>query len=222
MIKKIIVLVCMVICISITACSSTGSDKILEEVFKGYNACIKEYVESSEYDISDKVRYTLAYINDDDIPELVLSEGDSHASGVRVYFYDSDQKKVIDNGERYGNNGGFSYFEKKNLIYDYYFGNGGYGNVCFCSIGSETDFKVTRSKWFTSWVDEEGGSHYAIDFEEVDEEVYEKTYAAEAPEFVEDEIKILEREDMKGDYQTCMGENSIDFLYMVINRNEFK
>lgn len=60
------------------------------------------YQRVSEYDISDKVRYTLTYVNDDDIPEFVLSEGDSHAVGVRVYFYDFDQKKVIDNGERYG------------------------------------------------------------------------------------------------------------------------
>ena len=141
--KTLLSIIMLGIFLFLTGCTDKATDEKLEEAFTAYIQCIKDYVNNAEYDVSDMIKYTLVYINDDSIPELAISEGDSHTTGVRVYFYDFDRKKTVDTGESYGENGGFDYYDRKNMIYDHYFGNGGYGNTCFCSIG--TDYKVTRS-----------------------------------------------------------------------------
>ena len=211
-----IVLLC--ICLIMTGCSDKEQDnKKLEEAFQGYIQCIKDYVDTAEYDVKERIRYTLIYINDDDVPELAISEGESHAAGVRVFFYDFESKNVVDTGERYGENGGFYYYDRKNMIYDYYFGNGGYANVCFCKIGS--DYKLTRSRWFVYYGGGNGDPRYWIDFEEVSPEEYDKAYREDVPEFVDDDIIRVDRENMKGNYQTCCSENAIRVFYEILERS---
>ncbi len=214
--KTIMSLVMLSICFLMTACSSKEQEKKLEEVFEAYIQCIKGYVNNAEYDVADRIRYTLVYINEDDIPDLAISEGNAHASGVRVYFYNFDQKETVDTGERYGENGGFDYYERKSLIYDYYYGNGGYSNICFCKIN--LDYKVTRSRWFIYYGGGYGGPQYAIDSEEVSEKEYEKAYKEDAPEFVDDDIIRVDRDGMKGDYQICCSENVINAFYDILER----
>ncbi len=208
--------VLLLICLMSTGCSGNNLDKKLEEAFEAYIQCIKDYVNNAEYNMADRIRYTLVYINEDNIPELAISEGDAHASGVRVYFYDFDLKKTVDTGERYGENGGFAYFERKNMIYDYYFGNGGFGNACFCKI--DFDYIVTRSRWFTYHGDIDGNNYYWIDFEDASKDEYEKAYQEDAPVFENDEIVRVDREDMEGDYQTCCSENAIGLFYEIFEK----
>lgn len=216
--KKILLAMALLCaCLFMTECLGKEQDnKKLEEVFEAYIQCIKDYVNNAEFDVADRIKYTLVYINDDDIPELAISEGDAHASGVRVYFYDFDRKETVDTGERYGENGGFDYYDGKNMIYDYYFGNGGFGNVCFCSI---SEYKATRSRWFTYYCDTSGKKHYWIDFEEVSKDEYDKAYQEDAPEFVDDIIRV-ERDDMKGDYQTCCGKNALTLFFNIMDSHE--
>ena len=208
----------LLVCLLSTGCSEGRLDGRLEEPFNAYIQAIKDYVGSSEYDVSGDIRYTLAYIDGDEIPELILSESSSHASGVRIYFYDFEQKKVVDLGDRFGELGGFSYYEKKSTIYDYYFGNGGYGNICFCKIGQ--DYRVSRSRYFTYYRDEKVTSHYYIDFAEVTQGEYDKAFAEDAPGFVEDKTITIEREDMVGDYRTCCSEDAVEFFFQILKRKE--
>lgn len=214
--KKVILLIVLLsICLSITGCSGKERDnKKFEEVFEAYIQCIKDYVSNTEYDAADRIRYTLVYINEDDIPELAISEGNSHASGVRVYFYDFDRRETVDTGERYGENGGFDYYDRKSMIYDYYFGNGGFGNVCFCNI---SEYKATRSRWFTYYGDTSGKDHYWIDFEEVSKEEYEKAYQEDTLGFADADIVRVGREDMEGTYQNCNGENAVKSFFEIMD-----
>ena len=213
--KKLVVEIVLLASLMLVGCSGNKRDKELREVFDAYVQGIKDYVQSSEYDVSGQIRYTLAYIDgDDDIPEMVLSEGSAHTSGVRIFFYDPVQKKAVDSGERYGELGGFSYYEKKSTIYDFVFGNGGYGNVSFCKI---TPNKVTRSPYFTYYCDADDVSHYYIDFTEVSQDDYDEKYAKYAPEFANEEPVTVERADMKGDYQACCSEDTVELFFEMMD-----
>ena len=204
----------------LTGCSGDNLDKKLEEAFEGYIGYIKDFVTNSEYDIADRIKYTLAYIDNDEIPELVISTGEAHASGVRICFYDYENKRVADTGENFCQNGDFdSYYERKSCIFDYYFGNGGYFNVCFARIGSGPDYKVTRSRYFTECselVDNNWKNHYYIDFEEVTKEEYDKAYFEDAPEFVKQDIVTITREDMQGNYQMCCNQYAKSLFYDIL------
>lgn len=204
------------VCYFMIGCSEKELDKKLEETFEAYIQCIKDYVSHAEYDASDSIRYTLVYINDDNIPELAISEGNSHAAGVRIYYYDFNQKKVIDTGDRYGENGGFSYYNRKSMIYDHYFGNGGYDNACFCYFGS--DYKVTRGRWFTSYSDEKS-LHYWIDFEETSKEEYDKAYTEDAQKLADQDMISVVREDMMGNYQICCSKDAIIIFCQMLNES---
>ena len=215
--KNLIFIGLLLICLLSTGCSGDKQDERLEEAFEAYVQAIKDYVTDSENFVAEQIKYSLAYINDDDIPELILSTGISHAAGVRIYFYDFDQKKVVDTGERYGENGDFeSFYERKSTIFDWYFGNGGYGNFSFCEIGA--DYKLAkRSRFFTTYSDTDGNPHYYIDFKEVSEEEYEKIYKEEAPSFADQQEKLsIYREDMPGDYQTCCSEDAVKLFFKMV------
>ena len=221
--KKATVFLALIMCALIVGCSDNDLDKNIEEAFKGYVQYIKEFVDDSEFDISNQVRYTLAFIDDDDIPELVISTGQAHASGIKICFYDNDNKRVVDTGENFCQNGDFeSYYERKSCIYDYYFGNGGYFSVRFCRIGNAPDYKVTQSRYFTEWSDSEWNSHYAIDFEEVSKEEYYKAYTEDAPEFVKQDTITIKREDMQGDYQDCCSEDAMELFFQMLQEMKIK
>lgn len=63
----------------------------------------------------------LALIDDDNTPELLLIEDNSHASGVKVYTY--YQGSVVELGE-FGSFGSMQYVEKGGMIFSGYSGMG--------------------------------------------------------------------------------------------------
>lgn len=85
-----------------------------------YRRFLEEYVEK-ENEYAHRARMMLALIDDDNTPELLLIEDNSHASGVKVYTY--YQGSVIELGE-FGSFGSMQYVEKGGMIFSGYSGMG--------------------------------------------------------------------------------------------------
>ncbi len=89
-------------------------DRNLNDIFK----------RQKEMGISAQPHFQAAYIDGDDIPELLVSYGDFHSSGICVYRYDPETGEVSYLGE-FGSFGGFSYRYKSGIMESTY-GNHGY------------------------------------------------------------------------------------------------
>lgn len=109
-------------------------------------------------------RFALAYIDNDGIPELVVSEGDAHASACILFTY-RDGKAV--NLGPFGGYGTLTYYEKGGVIVDGYGNNGHFieavytleNGVAALAFEGETQAEV-------------GGEVYFIDGIEVSEKEY--------------------------------------------------
>lgn len=84
-----------------------------------YQRFLEAYVEENKY--AHWARVMLALIDDDNVPELILIEDNSHASGVKVYKY--YQKSVVELGE-FGSFGSMQYVERGGRIFSGYSGMG--------------------------------------------------------------------------------------------------
>ena len=68
-------------------------------------------------------RFALSYIDEDEIPELFIFDGDFHFSAPEIYTYVNG---TIINLGRYGSNGSVTVAKKQNLLCSFY---GGMGNM---------------------------------------------------------------------------------------------
>lgn len=68
-------------------------------------------------------RFTLAYIDDDDIPELLVLDGDYHGAGVEIVKYDSTDStaRKIDS---FGSWGSMNYLPGQSAIFSFWMGQG--------------------------------------------------------------------------------------------------
>lgn len=72
--------------------------------------------------------YKLAYIDADEVPELLIIGNDCHACGPEIFTYrEGEVKPVLNENEynSYGSNGSMSYAEKTGLFYGYFSGMDG-------------------------------------------------------------------------------------------------
>ncbi|MDE5597401.1 MAG: hypothetical protein K2J04_06175 [Lachnospiraceae bacterium] len=103
--------------------SGKGAEQTVEDngssYMKAYWQFLESYVEESEY--AQWARVTLAFIDDDNVPELLLIEDNSHPTGVKVYTY--YQESVIELGE-FGSFGSMQYVEKGGMIFSGWSGMG--------------------------------------------------------------------------------------------------
>ena len=106
----------------VTVKRSTSSKKV---ALRAYYNFLKSYKLTSD----SSCGFNLAYINNDNIPELLVFDNDCHAAGGKVYAYISGKVKYI--GE-FGQWGGFEYQEKKGTI---------------CSTWSRANSYTTYYKW---------------------------------------------------------------------------
>lgn len=86
---------------------------------KAYRQFLEAYLKESKY--TQWARVTLAFIDDDNVPELLLIEDNSHAAGVKVYTY--SQESVIDLGV-FGSMGSMQYVERGGMILSGFTGMG--------------------------------------------------------------------------------------------------
>ncbi len=86
---------------------------------EAYRRFLEAYMEESEF--TQFARVTLALIDDDNVPELILIEDNSHAAGVKVYTY--YQKSMAELGE-FGSSGWMQYAERGGMILSGFTGHG--------------------------------------------------------------------------------------------------
>lgn len=111
----------------------TDKSGVLEETTV---ALYYEFLKNKEYQqdfyIPQQVRYTLVYLDGDDIPELLLAEGDTHADRIGVYYYDFKTKEVTFLSS-FSSFGKISYIPKKSTVISSY-GNHGYYHFVYSVI----------------------------------------------------------------------------------------
>lgn len=145
----------------------------MEQVMEFYTDYLKNlYPQGSE--TASNVRYYLAWINEDSIPELVYMEGNYHFAGVHVCICDKNGT-VSDIGE-FGEYGNFAYKQKKGNILSFYMNSG----VYFLDFYSLKGMSIMDDRYFEvdEGSSEDESTHYYIDGDEVDEEEYYKIYKA--------------------------------------------
>jgi hypothetical protein len=95
-------------------------------------------------------RVEVGYIDEDGIPELLLSYGDYHVAGVCVYTYDPSDDKPVYIGE-FSSFGRMTYAKKKNRILSSY-GNGGYYTRYYTKIENHRPVLVGCILDDNSWI----------------------------------------------------------------------
>lgn len=141
-----------------------------EEWKAAYENFLKNY-NTSDSDV-DPTCFGFGYIDEDDIPELFITDGTYHMCEVHVYTYYAG--KVCSLGE-FGSNGYFCYAEHKNWVQSYYGGWGSeyttYYSVRYGSVQTEL---MLRSSMDEVQTDGEFLTHYWCNNREVDEAAYFK------------------------------------------------
>ena len=130
------------------------------------------------------VGFRLVYIDDDDVPELLIMEDDSHGAGVRVCTYYHNE--VVEIGE-FGSMGNMFYAEKQGKIHD---GFTGFGEEFFNYYVLEGG-KAEKIGEFHSYPDL-NYDDYSVTLYEIDEEpASEKLYNEKLDEFERDNYETI-------------------------------
>ncbi len=95
---------------------------------QAYLEFLTEYAQNSKDGKGQGARFSLVFVDDNDIPELLLMEDDCHAKGVKVFTYYQDQ--VVELGA-FGSSGLMQYVERAGLIFSHYMGYGESDNEFF-------------------------------------------------------------------------------------------
>ena len=95
---------------------------------QAYLEFLTEYAQNSKDGKGQGARFSLVFVDDNDIPELLLMEDDCHSKGVKVYTYYQDQ--VVELGA-FGSFGLMQYVERAGLIFSHYMGYGESDNEFF-------------------------------------------------------------------------------------------
>ncbi|MDE5932255.1 MAG: hypothetical protein K2H40_07210 [Lachnospiraceae bacterium] len=133
-----------------------------------YRRFLEAYVKENKY--AHWARVVLAFIDDDNIPELLLIEDNSHAAGVKVYTY--DQEAVIELGE-FGSMGSMQYVERGGMIFSG-FTNMGESDAAFFQV-KDREVKLVCS--LMSYQPPDGSPElYEIDGVRVTEEAHNKKW----------------------------------------------
>ena len=105
-------------------------EKTYDEWLDFYKEFIQEHYENWERFTTDNLKYDLFYIDDDNIPEVVIGYGDNHVCGM--YILSTDGNKVYNLG-MHGESGRINYCPRKNLFFVSY-GNQGFFRGLFLTI----------------------------------------------------------------------------------------
>lgn len=141
--------------------------EIPEEVLIAYDQILTQAKDSyrpSAYTFQPAC-YNFVYIDDDDIPELVVATGEAHADSAQLYTYKDGN--VIDLGA-YGGYSQFYYYKRSGLIASY-FSNMGYYGLSVLSLNGGV---VTKLHQYGFEFSNAEYSNYTIDGAAVSEEVF--------------------------------------------------
>lgn len=103
------------------ACKTSNTNTTVEqEVSSEYPAYVQMYLQIINNDDMEKNKFSLIYLDDDDIPELVIFDG--YSSKYSIYtIKDGDIKCLVDSMITVE----MTYYERKNIISTFYRWNGG-------------------------------------------------------------------------------------------------
>lgn len=116
-----------------------------------------------------QAKFGLAYIDKDDIPELILDSGDGHICKVTLYTYYNKQPVLL--GENYGDFGVIGYTPRTGTIIEEVFANGGYYLAKFYAL---TEGTATQEMSFMHDVNQ---VNYTVNDQAVSKEQYDKEWA---------------------------------------------
>lgn len=167
---------------------------------QAYYDYLQEYIASCSPAEKVLLRFGLAFIDEDDIPELLIFPDDCHAAGVRIYTYIDDS--VVEVGE-FGSFGKMQYVEGNGMIFDHYMGQGEAHTYFWRMEGGEAIQVSHMHSWPDNsryWETGEYREFYEIDGRSVTEEVYQSKWGElyDSQEYVligyEDGIPLNETE----------------------------
>lgn len=133
---------------------------------------IQNYIATCTPIVKELLRFNLAFIDADDIPELLLMQTDGHVDGVEVYTYVQDQ--VTQLGE-FGSYGEMEYVERQGLIFSYDSGmDNFYSDFCKLTDGV-VELTCSLHSWLVYSQEEEcyENEFYEIDGSSVTENVFQ-------------------------------------------------
>lgn len=133
-------------------------------------------------------RFALLYLDDDDVPELVVMVGNAHAQGASVYMFQDGEVFSIGS---YGQYGAMLYREKEGLLFHDYDTQ---GNVHSWVYQIEEDHvALLQSYDYSAGIQEEDKSAYWVDGKEVSE----KRYREVADKWGADGYQIIQYDDCR-------------------------
>lgn len=121
--KNLFVYLIMGIAIAISLFEMWNNEKA-KECKEAYDRFLEEQMYNEDFYYPEDVRYEYVFIDKDNIPELLLADGDSHVSRVGLYTYNKKLKQV-DFLASFSSFGEIQYVPKGNTIISQY-GNHGY------------------------------------------------------------------------------------------------
>lgn len=138
-----------------------------------YADVLKEYMNSENY--SENAKFTFAYIDDNDTPELLVSAGKSFAAGVNVYTIKDGEAVLVCVA---GGNGVCAYGEKTGVILNEHSTNGIVNTIVYLLKKGEV-----ATTWEGSAVaDDSGAEEYSSNGETITKEEYTAKYAESVPD----------------------------------------
>ncbi len=140
--------------------TSDSSSDALSKALNKYGAFLTDYLNngksgnksSKKLRGSDGFRFTLVYIDADDIPELALADGEGVSDPVKLYYFDNG--KVLSAGE-YSMYGSMYYVPKKGYIVPMYFPPLANGEVL--------KYEKGKSRAYESWECIDEGKYFIND-----------------------------------------------------------
>lgn len=168
----------------------------VEDALKAYTAYLKKIFEDDE-EKAKKVRYTIAYINSDDVPELIYMDEDNRSAGAHVLICDNDLN-VSDIGE-FGEYGSLAYREKTGMILSYYTSQ----SITFADFYMLRELSLIDDTYFEmdQPVLEGDKARFYVDGDETDEVTYYEKYSQkETPKYTyvyyEDALSYYDTDDV--------------------------
>lgn len=157
--------------------NSKPFDEKSTDFMTAYNRYLKNY-NGGKY--GEHFRFELVYFNNDDIPELFVSEENAHVGSVKIFTYTNGKVVQIYEGGRYGT---LNYIERNSIVVETDLHQGiVYG--CVKRIGDDGTEEVLFSHTDNSGAVPEGSDevYYKIGDENVSKFVYEMEVFRRMPE----------------------------------------
>ena len=166
-----------------------------------------EVVNSQLENDNKKLAIQTIYLNDDDIPELVIFNDDVQTYAVSIYTFQNNKAvEIKQDNEYFGNYGSLVYHEKQSIIEGYSESQNssslhGYTNYFYWNDLENSITLIQNTSFISTLSEDSGTSVYYIDDEQVEEQVFEelenkykeqnqKVLTYEEAQFISDEDDI--------------------------------